>query len=399
MNKRRAVTFVVSLVLALTLSAGISRAQAPAPGEAAGGEGEVSLAAVVNSRISYQGVLSEGGVPVTGTRNLTFRLYSNHTCTAQVGVDISKPGVALTNGFFTVDLDVDQAFFNGQGLWLKVFVGAAGLGCQELAPAPYALGLRPGAQMSASMAGNILQLTNSYTASTSGSALYATSAAPTAPTVAGYHTGDGPAIYGYTAGAYPAVEGMHGGDGSAVAGYVSKPAAVGVLGVNTSYGGSGVKGSSDGGIGVEGRGGNISYAGVLGSGASYGGYFTATVGYGVYGSGPMGAAYLNGDVKQTRTSDGLVKAAVYANCSTAASITRSFNNASGAITIANGASTGRCTLDFGFRINDRFFAATAVGNDARGVTCTWGGAEAKLDCFRWNETGAGVSGSIMVTIY
>lgn len=397
MDKRRTVILTVGLIVALALSSGISQAQTAAPAESAG---EASITAVVNSRISYQGVLSEGGAPVTGTRDMIFRLYSNATCATQVGGDISKPGVALSNGFFTVDLNVDQALFNGQGLWLKVFVGATGLGCQELLPAPYALSLRPGAQMSASTSGNILRLANSYTAGTSGSALYATSAAPTAPTVAGYHNGDGPAIYGYTAGVYPAVEGMHGGDGSAVAGYVSRPAAVGVLGSNNSNGGSGVKGFSEGGIGVEGRGGGISYAGVLGSGASYGGHFTAEVGYGVYATGPMGAANFDGDVKQTRASDGLVKAAVYASCGTSASIYRSFNNVSGAITIANGASAGQCTIDFGFKISDRFFTATGMGADSvHGVSCYWGSTESKLDCFRWNDTGGGVSGRIMVVIY
>lgn len=394
MSKRRTLSLVLSLVLILALSAGLSRAQAPTTDGAA-----ATIEAVVNSRISYQGVLSEGGAPVTGTRNMVFRLYSNSTCTTQVGGDISKPGVALTNGFFTVELDVDQALFNGQGLWLKVFVGATGLGCQALLPAPYALSLRPGAQISASTSDNILRLTNNYTASTSGSALYATSAAPTAPTVAGYHNGDGPGIYGYTAGAYPAVEGMHGGAGTAVAGYVTNSSAVGVLGSNNSNGGSGVKGFSEGGIGVEGRGGNISYAGVLGSGASYGGHFTADVGYGVYATGPMGAANFDGDVKQTRTADGLVKAAVYAACGTSATIRRSFNNVSGSITIANGGSAGHCTIDFGFKINDRFFTATGLGTSARGVSCYWNATETKLDCFRWNDTGAGISGEIMVVIY
>lgn len=397
MDKRRTLSLVISLALILALSAGISRAQAPIPGEATG---EAAIEAVVNSRISYQGVLSEGGVPVTGTRDMIFRLYSNAACTTQVGSDINKPGVGLTNGFFTVELAVNQALFNGQGLWLKVFVGATGLGCQELLPVPYALSLRPGAQMSASTSGNILQLINTYAASTTGSALHATSAAPTAPTVAGYHNGDGPGIYGYTAGAYPAVEGMHGGTGSVVAGYVSNADAIGVLGSNNSNGGSGVKGFSEGGIGVEGLGGSISYAGVLGSGASYGGHFTADVGYGIYATGPMGAANFNGNVKQDRVSDGLVKAAVYANCGTAASVIRSFNNVSGAISIASGTSAGRCTIDFGFKINDRFFTATGMNADsARGVSCYWGSSESKLDCFRWSDAGNGVSGYIMVVIY
>ncbi len=398
MNKPRRLPFVVSLALILALSAGISQAQAPTTDEAAG---ETSITALLSSRISYQGVLSEGGVPVTGTRDMIFRLYSNNTCTTQVGGDINKPGVTLSNGFFTVELDVDQAHFNGQGLWLKVFVGGTGLGCQELLPAPYALSLRPGAQMSASTSDHILRLTNSYTAGTSGSALHATSAASTAPTIAGYHNGDGPAIYGYAAGTYPAVEGIHGGTGIAVAGYVTNAAAVGVLGSNNSYGGSGVKGFSEGGVGVEGRGGGISYAGVLGSGASYGGHFTADVGYGVYATGPMGAANFGGDVKQTRESDGLVKAAVYAYCSNTGSILyRSFNNVGGAISIADGASAGQCTIDFGFKINDRFFTATGVAaSAARGASCSWAATQSKLDCFRWNDAGGGVNGLLMVVIY
>ncbi len=396
MIKRCTLSLVISLTLILVFSGGMSGAQAPTPEEAAG---EASVTAILNSRISYQGVYNEGGAPVSGTRDMLFRLYTNNSCTAQVGSDINKPGVRLSDGFFSVELDVNQALFNGQALWLRVIIGGAGLGCQELLPSPYALSLRPGARMSASTTDSILRLTNTYNASTTGSALHATSAAPTAPTVAGYHNGDGPGIYGYTAGAYPAVEGMHGGDGSAVAGYVSRPAAVGVLGSNDSNGGSGVKGFSEGGIGVEGRGGGISYAGVLGSGASYGGHFTADVGYGVYAKGPMGAANFDGDVKQTRASDGLVKAAVYASCGTSASILRSFNNVSGAITIANGASAGRCTIDFGFKINDRFFTATGVGTDARGASCYWGATETKLDCFRWSDAGSGISGQIMVTIY
>ncbi len=265
MIKRCTLSLVISLTLILVFSGGMSGAQAPTPEEAAG---EASVTAILNSRISYQGVYNEGGAPVSGTRDMLFRLYTNNSCTAQVGSDINKPGVRLSDGFFSVELDVNQALFNGQALWLRVIIGGAGLGCQELLPSPYALSLRPGARMSASTTDSILRLTNTYNASTTGSALHATSAAPTAPTVAGYHNGDGPGIYGYTAGAYPAVEGMHGGDGSAVAGYVSRPAAVGVLGSNDSNGGSGVKGFSEGGIGVEGRGGGISYAGVLGSGAS-----------------------------------------------------------------------------------------------------------------------------------
>ncbi len=113
-----------------------------------GPEGDVSIAATAGSKISYQGVLKENGNPVTGSRDMTFRLYSDDTCSTQVGGDILKSGVQVTSGLFSVDLDVDHSDFNGQGLWLEVEVGGTKIGCEEILPAPYALSLRPGAVIS-----------------------------------------------------------------------------------------------------------------------------------------------------------------------------------------------------------------------------------------------------------
>jgi len=110
----------------------------------------------------------------------------------------------------------------------------------------------------------------------------------------------------------------------------------------------------------------------------------------------------NGDVSQNAAGNGLVKAAVSAYCNFGASlVSRSFNNVTGgAVTIANGASDGRCTLDFGFDISNRYWSATAVVNTARFVACyPNAGSNNKLDCFRYNDAGAGVGGDIMVTLY
>jgi hypothetical protein len=109
---------------------------------------EVSVA----STISYQGFLRESGVPVTGSRDILFRLYTDGTCTTQVGSDILKKGVSVADGLFTANLAVDQSDFNGQAIWLRVIVGGSGLGCQEILPVPYALSLRPGAEVSGSVA-------------------------------------------------------------------------------------------------------------------------------------------------------------------------------------------------------------------------------------------------------
>jgi len=112
-----------------------------------------------------------------------------------------------------------------------------------------------------------------------------------------------------------------------------------------------------------------------------------------------GSIWAEGDVTQDRTSDGLVKAAVYAACSNVgASISRSFNNVGGTITIANGPAVGRCTIDFGFKVDDRYFVATAASLN-RGASCYWGSTEAKLDCMRWTDAGTGENGYIMVVVY
>jgi hypothetical protein len=165
---------------------------------------------------------------------------------------------------------------------------------------------------------------------------------------------------------------------------------------------------SDGILSVENvNGGTFSYA-VMGtsSGSGYGVIGTSSTGAGVWGmsSGGGWAGYFTGDVGQSRTGDGLAKASVYAGCrDTGASITRSFNQVGGTITIADGASVGRCTIDFGFQIDDRYFVATAlsagVGGNARGISCDWGADNEKLDCFRWDASGNGANGEIMVLVY
>ena len=134
-----------ALVVLLVLLWAAGSAIASPPSEEPGGD--VSVAGTVASKISYQGVLKENGSPVTGSRNMTFRLYSNSACSTQVGSDIVKSGVQVSNGLFSVDLNVSQTHFNGQGLWLQVRVGSTNLGCEEILPVPYALSLRPGAEV------------------------------------------------------------------------------------------------------------------------------------------------------------------------------------------------------------------------------------------------------------
>lgn len=111
-----------------------------------------------------------------------------------------------------------------------------------------------------------------------------------------------------------------------------------------------------------------------------------------------------GDVKQYRSGDGLVKAGAMVTCGSAGSEVKYFFNnvTSNAITVVNGASAGRCTLDFNFDITDRYVVAMGMEDDTpRGVSCSRSGLpDDRLACFRWNgDTGAGVNGDIMVLIY
>ncbi|MDY6877992.1 MAG: hypothetical protein SWK90_17555 [Chloroflexota bacterium] len=144
MNRKQFITTLLTL-LALLLSVGGATGQGPGPEEEISPQGNVSTATTVNSSISYQGMLKEGGNPVTGSRDMTFHLYSDSSCTTQVGSDIIKNGVTVTDGLFSVELDVTHSHFDGQGLWLEVDVDGTQISCREILPVPYALSLRPGA--------------------------------------------------------------------------------------------------------------------------------------------------------------------------------------------------------------------------------------------------------------
>jgi hypothetical protein len=116
----------------------------------------------VASKISYQGRLTDAaGNPLTGNYNLLFQLWDNATAGSQVGSNIVRNGVPVSNGLFTVDLDVPQDAFNGQALWLQIQVGGQWLSPrQELLPVPYALSLRPGAWINGNSTDAAITVTN-----------------------------------------------------------------------------------------------------------------------------------------------------------------------------------------------------------------------------------------------
>lgn len=105
-----------------------------------------SQGAPLGTEFSYQGYLTESGVPASGAYDLQFRLFDAAAGGAQVGPTVARDDVPLQAGLFNVALDFGSVFA-GQSLWLEVSMrpgetaGAFTLlgNRQAILPAPYAL--------------------------------------------------------------------------------------------------------------------------------------------------------------------------------------------------------------------------------------------------------------------
>ena len=91
------------------------------------------------SAFTYQGRLSEGGVPFSGVVEMDFRLYALEAGGFPVG-QVSIPSVNVADGLFTATLDFGPSAFTGDARWLEITVEGMTLSPrQRLNPAPYAL--------------------------------------------------------------------------------------------------------------------------------------------------------------------------------------------------------------------------------------------------------------------
>jgi hypothetical protein len=138
---------ILGLLLILVIGPGLAQE----PEERTQPQGTMAVEGIVGSKFSYQGRLSEDGTAVNGRRDMTFQLYSDAACSVAVGAPIDLPDIEVINGFFSVELSVQHAIFSGSGVWLGIVVEGADVGCQEIMPVPYALGLRPGARIEGEM--------------------------------------------------------------------------------------------------------------------------------------------------------------------------------------------------------------------------------------------------------
>jgi len=257
---------LLAALLALLWAAGSVTAQPPTQGPGGDAPG-----ATVPTWIHVQGRLYFHGSPISdGSHNVRFRLYPAADTPEDNYLWTATQTVTTTNGgLFSTYLDVNQGTFNGQALWLgiKVALDSEMTPRRPILPVPYALGLAPGALISATS--NAVPVLRTYN-----SGIY--------PALSGYSVG-GNGIYGRTD--------VQDTTKAAIYGYASEHAA-GVYG--ESVFGDGVRGKANGPeAGVYGDGGNT------GEGVHGEGYY----GVGVYARSTSNAAlYADGPIQSSAQS-------------------------------------------------------------------------------------------------
>jgi hypothetical protein len=253
MKNKSVLVIAFAVVIILALASGVS-AQSSTPVQMQEDiqpdntqpEGVLSVATLVSEAISYQGVLEESGTPVTGSRDMTFSLYSDDSCTTFVTGIVDISDVPVDNGLFSVQLDFDQSVFTGQVLFLEVEVAGTAIACQEILSVPYALSLRPGAKIATDSTANYAAPLIGEVSSTSPGGYSAglrginNGTAGNGIGVYGSQAGNGWGVYGQVDGNGWGVYGQVDGNGRGVYGKADGAAGIGVYGKADSATGIGV---------------------------------------------------------------------------------------------------------------------------------------------------------------
>ena len=213
-------------------------------------------AAALATTFTYQGRITQDGVPKDGALNLQFRLWDAAAAGTMVG-SIGPNAVTVTNGLFAAQLDFGANAFTGEKRWIETVANGTPLGRIELTATPYALYANKAGQVDWTNITNKpsdVGLTLPYSGTTAnglGSAFFVR------------NTGSGPFAFG-------------------------------------------IRGDSDHNFGVAGIGGANAFAGVYGTSGQNGVYGLATTGAGIFatsGSGPgVRASSTSGDGITSETS-------------------------------------------------------------------------------------------------
>jgi len=108
--------------------------------------GGSALAAPLGTSFTYDGSLTDNGMPATGSYDLEFTLYSAASGGSAVAGPVTKPAQVVSNGMFTTVLDFGSSAFTGEGRWLEIGVRTNGASAfttltprQPVLSTPYAL--------------------------------------------------------------------------------------------------------------------------------------------------------------------------------------------------------------------------------------------------------------------
>lgn len=88
--------------------------------------GAAVSASAQTTAFTYQGRLTDGSIPATGTYEIQFRLFDSESAGTQTGSTIINNSVAVASGVFTVTLDFGSSpFAAGASRWLDIGVRKA----------------------------------------------------------------------------------------------------------------------------------------------------------------------------------------------------------------------------------------------------------------------------------
>jgi hypothetical protein len=138
MNAKRCLLFIFSAVLIVVLAG----ASVPSlAGELHLQESEAE-GTPLGSAFTYQGRLTQGGLPYTGTCDLGFGLWDVREAGILLADPLEVTGVGVDQGRFAVTLDFGLLVFNGEQRWLEIEVSCPSggeyslLGRQEITAVP-----------------------------------------------------------------------------------------------------------------------------------------------------------------------------------------------------------------------------------------------------------------------
>jgi hypothetical protein len=116
---------------------------------------------------------------------------------------------------------------------------------------------------------------------------------------------------------------------------------------------------------------------------------------------PVAGLYVEGDIKQSSASNGMLKYMVRVNCLTSGSTITRFHNGvnTGAITASDLGSTGACAVNFPTNINERYWQVSAISSSGNHhANCHTVFANNQLICQR-TLSGAFNNGEMMILVY